>query len=177
MTNRIMFDIGELKKAFRIIDGKLERLNRRVKTPTWKIVENKADKGHGYCQVDFNRRGCRYHVILWVLYHNENIPEGFEIDHINGNRIDNKIENLRLVSRRGNCQNLAVHRNGKLVGAFYCKKDNKYQSQIKINNKNIGLGYFNTEFEANKAYKIACKYVDQYVDNNSFRAIIKQNIE
>ena len=178
MTNRKVFDIEELTKVFRIVDGKLERLDRRgnPSNPTWKVVENNANQGRGYCQVLFNGRKYRYHVILWVLHNNENIPEGFEIDHINGDRIDNRIENLRLVSKRENCQNMQCHRDGKLVGVSYCKRKNKYRTQLTIDNKLVHIGYYQTDKEASKAYKIACKYVEKYIDNESFREMLRSKL-
>ena len=172
MTKRKVFDIEELRKVFRIVNGKLEKLDRRMGTPTWKEVENKANQGKGYCRVWFSGSFCKYHALLWTLYYNENIPEGLCIDHINGDKIDNRIENLRILPQRENLQNLEVHRNGKLLGASYYKRKKKYQSQIKINNKNVHLGFFKTEIEANKAYEIACQHIEEYVDSESFRAIV-----
>lgn len=176
MTKRKVFDIGELGKTFRIIDGKLEKIDRRMSVPKWKIVENKVDKGTGYCRVWFNGNFCKYHSLLWTLYYNENIPEGLCIDHINGKKDDNRINNLRVLPQRENLQNLEVHRNGKLLGVSYYKRKNQYQSQIKINNKNVHLGYYKTAKESHEAYEIACKHIEEYVDNESFRAIIKNKL-
>ena len=172
MTNREVLDIEELEKVFRIVGGKLERLHKRGSVSTWKRVESKANQSNGYCQIGFNGKKYMYHVILWVLFHKENIQEDLRIDHINGNRIDNRIENLRLVTQRENCQNRKEHRNGELAGSIYRKKDKKYRAQISINNKDVYLGYYQTDKEANKAYEKACQHIDEYVDNESFRAIV-----
>lgn len=177
MKKRTVFNITELKKVFRIKDGKLERLNRRKSVPTWKIVESNANHSKGYCLVCFNGRTIFYHTLLWTLYHNENIPDGLVIDHINGNRIDNRIENLRLVSPRENCQNMEVHRNGQLAGVFYFKRIKLYQACVRIGKKKIHLGYYKTAEQGNEAYKIACKHIEEYVDNESFRAIIRDSTE
>lgn len=178
MKKRVVLDIEELKNLFRIVDGELERLNMKGNpyNPTWKIVENKVNQGGGYCLVKFNGRLYMYHVILWTLHYNENIPEGFEIDHINGNKIDNRIENLRLVTHRTNCQNLQCHRGGALVGSMYDKRNNKYQALIRIGEKRIHLGCFKTVEEANEAYKIACQHIEEYVDNESFRCLVQQEM-
>ena len=173
MAKRQVFNIVELEKVFRIVGGKLERLSKIRKPYKWKVIENKANQSQGYCQVDFNGRKCMYHVILWILFHKENIPENLKIDHINGNKIDNRLENLRLVTQRENLQNRSEHRKGKLAGVSYCKKiDKKYRAQISINNKDVYLGYYQTDKEANKAYEKACKHLEEYVDNESFRAIV-----
>ena len=175
-------NIEELKKTFRLAEGKIEKIDRRCKRKeqitVWREVTNKINtsKGVGYCRVSFGYRDIAYHVLLWMLYYDKNIPEGFELDHINGDRVDNRIENLRLVTHRKNQQNRIEHREGKIVGASWRKDLQKYHSTIRIKGKDVHLGYFNTEIEAHRAYKIACKYTDQYVDSEQFRHIIRQEM-
>ena len=77
-------DVDELKKAFRINNGKLERIDLRRADNKWKVVENKKNHNSGYCHVGFNGRMISYHVIIWILSTGEDIPQGMEIDHING---------------------------------------------------------------------------------------------
>jgi hypothetical protein len=72
------------------------------------------------------------------------------IDHINGNRLDNRIENLRSVTSQQNNFNM------KNVKGFSQIK-NLYQSRIKVDNKLISLGYFNNESDAHNAYLSAKK--------------------
>jgi len=174
MHERLGFDIDNLRKTFRYNNGKLERLNRRgnPQNPKWGEVNNIANNSYGYCCVRFNHNTYMYHSIIWTLYYNENIPEWLEIDHINGNRVDNRIENLRLVTTRQNLQNMNIHRKGKLVGFRYSKCDNVYVAQIMINKKHITLGRFKTKETAHEVYKIACNNIDRYKDNESFRKLV-----
>jgi hypothetical protein len=178
MSTRKSIDVEELQKVFRLNDGNLERVDGRCKNiKKWKAVKNKKNHPAGYCQVGFKGKVLRYHNIVWVLSTNKDIPIGLEIDHLNGNKIDNRLKNLRLVDRRVNDQNKLRHRNGKLVGYYYNKPSKKYISQIRINNKLIHLGSFKTEQKAHKAYEIACKHIENYIDNNSFRKMIKKELE
>ena len=143
----------------------------------WKVVDNKKNHNTGYCQVNFNGIMVRYHVIIWILSTGNDIPEGMEIDHINGNKIDNRIENLRLVTNRQNQQNQKKHREGQLVGCYFDKSNGKYQANIQISKKKVFLGRYKTEQEAHKVYTIACKHITNYVDNESFRELVKKEME
>ena len=176
MKKRKPIDVDELKKTFRINNGKLERIDLRRSDGKWKVVDNK-DNDNGYCRVRFNGTLVLYHVIIWILSTGKDIPQGMEIDHINGNKIDSRIENLRLVTNRQNQQNQKKHRAGRLPGASYYKRYHNWRSYIEIDKTSIWLGYYKTEQEAHEAYKIACKYIAKYTDNDSFRELIKKEME
>jgi hypothetical protein len=176
-SERKQIDVEEVKKTFRIRNGNLERIDLRRTDGKWTVVKNRKNNNSGYCKVEFNGRKIYYHNIIWVLSTGKDIPSGLVVDHINGNRLDSRMENMRLVTDRVNNQNMEIHRDGKLVGGTFHKRDNKYYSQIKINSKQIYLGRFNTEQEANEAYKIACEHIKSYVDNDSFRELIKKEME
>ncbi len=176
MPRRKPIDVDELKKTFRINNGKLERIDLRRTDGKWKVVDNKKNHHTGYCIIQFNRTKISYHAVIWILSTLHDIPQGKEIDHINGNRIDNRIKNLRLVTNRQNQQNRKRHREGKLVGCYFDKSTGKYEAQIEIGGKMIYLGRYKTEQEAHEAYEIACKYIAKYTDNDSFRELIKKEM-
>ena len=157
--------------------GELERLHIYRNKTEWKVVKNKKNCGVGYCVVNFNGRQIYYHSIVWMLYNKKDIPANLEIDHINGNKIDNRIDNLRLVTHRKNLQNEKIHREGQLFGCYFNKSKGKYQAQIGIGEKRVFLGRYKTEQETHKAYEIACKYIAKYVDNDSFRELVKNEME
>ena len=168
-------DVDELKKVFRINDkGKLERLDLYHSSKGWVLVKNNGTN-NGYCNVRFNSMRIYYHTIVWILTTGEDIPEGMQIDHINGNKTDNRFENLRLVNDRVNRQNMKVHRKGKLVGCYFDKHRGRYKAQILIGKKVIHLGRYATEEEAYNIYVSACKCIEEYVDNDSFRELINKD--
>ena len=79
-----------------------------------------------------------------------NPPNGMTIDHINRNPLDNRKCNLRICTQFINNQNQSHNTSGK-VGVSYCKKDYKYKAYIKVNGKQINLGYYKNFDDAVKA--------------------------
>jgi hypothetical protein len=128
---------------------------RELKSPYWKECSDKPIS-RGYAQVSVLGAMRKYHRICWLLAHGS-IDDGLSIDHIDGNRTDNRLCNLRLGTSRENQQNLRCHRNGNLVGATWSKRNEKWQAKIQINGKDKHLGYFQTELEAHEAYNQSIK--------------------
>jgi HNH endonuclease len=102
----------------------------------------------GYRQIKFGQTLYPAHRIMWI-YHNGSIDENMQIDHINGIKDDNHIENLRLVTAQQNCFNRS-----KFAAKGYCwsKAAQKWQANITVNGKNKYLGLFIKEEDARNAY-------------------------
>lgn len=112
---------------------------------------------HGYIEVRVNGQSFVAHRLGWILHNQEPIPSGMQIDHINGNRSDNRIVNLRLASVCENLWNSKGRKKvaGTLKGATYHKKSGTWQARISARGKLHQLGYFATEEEAHAAYRDA----------------------
>lgn len=111
---------------------------------------------HGYLECSVDSKRYRLHRLAWLYMHGE-FPIG-DIDHINGIRNDNRIDNLRIASRIKNSQNKKnASSNNKtgLLGVFFHKQNKRYTAQIRINGKNKHLGMFDTPELAHQAYLIA----------------------
>lgn len=80
-------------------------------------------------------------------------PEGLEIDHIDGNGLNNTRENLRIVTRRQNQQNKHTKMTSKYPGVCWHKQAKRWVANITIKNKSKYLGVYKTEEEASEAYK------------------------
>ena len=84
--------------------------------------------------------------------------QGLEIDHINGNGLDNRRENLRAVTRRENCQNLHIPKTSKFPGVDWNKYHRKWRATIRFAGKKRFLGYYDSEEAAARRYRIACDW-------------------
>lgn len=110
-----------------------------------------ANPKYGYIEITINRVLYKAHRLAW-LYVYGTWPKN-QIDHINGIRTDNRIENLRDVTRRKNQQNRPEHRRGHLVGTSFRKDLKQWQATIVINKKKYHIGYYKTANKAHDAYK------------------------
>ena len=102
----------------------------------------KALNGNGYFTVKIQNKNYPVHRIIW-LYVNGNFPSQ-EIDHKNRIRNDNRLCNLRAVSRIDNCQNISLPRHNKSghIGVSWFKKQKSWTVYVKVNKKNKWLGYY-----------------------------------
>jgi hypothetical protein len=86
-----------------------------------------------------------------------NAKPGEYVDHINGDTLDNRKENLRICTNAENSRNGRKKQIGisKYKGVTKDKRVDKWVAQIMVNRKNINLGSFKTELDAASAYNIA----------------------
>lgn len=143
MENVFMIDIndylsydessGDLIWAF--------KLSRKVVVGSVAGCKCKRD---GYIKVRFENRLYLAHRIIWESVMGR-IPEGMQIDHINHNRSDNRMENLRLVTHieNGMNQSRSVRNKSGVTGVSWQNRDKKWRSVISKDRKVIILGYFN----------------------------------
>lgn len=104
---------------------------------------------YGYRIIRLFKKGYKAHRLIWI-YHYGSIDSNLEIDHINEIKDDNRLINLRLVSRQENEFNKSS-----LKGYCWCTNEKKYKATIRINRKQIHLGYFKEEKDARNAYLVA----------------------
>ena len=84
-------------------------------------------------------------------------PTGMDVDHIDGNGLNNQCENLRVCTRSENQRNRKIHRDGRLFGAIYYKHliKNPWVAQITLSGKRFQLGYYKTQESAHEAVLLA----------------------
>jgi hypothetical protein len=141
----------DLHNIFDYKDGKLfykKNPNKKVGT----VSKNK------YLNVCINYKKYYQHRIIFLMHHGY-LP--LVVDHIDGNKQNNTIENLRAAdtSKNGMNSRLSASNKSGVKNVFWHKKANKWTAQIKLNNKKIHLGLFDdlelaelATFEARNKY-------------------------
>lgn len=100
-------------------------------------------------------RPVKAHRVAWAIYYGE-WPSG-ELDHINGNPADNRIENLRMVTRTENARNASMHADNRsgFAGVSWNKRTRKWTATLGINKRRKYLGEYDTPEAAWEARKKA----------------------
>lgn len=141
-----------------------------VRRPAQKVragdIAGTLDK-EGYCQVGLGGRIWFAHRLAWFIYFGK-FPQD-EIDHVNGNRADNSITNLRPATRKQNGRNSRKRMglSSPYKGVSWRSDLGKWQVFIKVDGKNIYLGSFSDGVEAAKEYdRAAIRYFHEYKNLN-----------
>jgi len=119
---------------------------------------------NGYVRCAFDGVPYPVHRLVWHLLMGD-IPDGAEIDHINGNRADNRLSNLRIVNDAQNGMNRGLSSRNKSghAGVGYHKKRRVWFSNIRVDGRLIHIGYFKVKEAAVEARKVAeQKHFGQY---------------
>jgi hypothetical protein len=133
------------------------RLARKVSCGQAIAGEDAGTVGSGHRSVTVDRQRNLAHRLIWLYVHGA-WPEG-EIDHINGDPLDNRLENLRDVSHRTNSENIRKPRTTNKVGALGVTtvfgNSGRYRARLRVGKERINLGNFDTPEEAHAAYVAA----------------------
>ena len=101
----------------------------------------------------------RAHRVIWALHYGE--WPNKQIDHINQDRTDNRIVNLRDVTNRENSMNRTIQKNNSsgVTGVCWYNRDSKWAAYIMVSGEKIHLGYYDTIKSATNArFKANMKY-------------------
>jgi len=118
-------------------------------------VNGAINKVTGYVQIGINRKTQLYHRMVW-LYNYGYIPKN--LDHINGNKLDNSLNNLRAVTHTDNMRNKKVPTNNTTGTMGIRKRKDSYCAAIFDKSKYVHLGSFPSQELAIKARKEAEKF-------------------
>lgn len=119
--------------------GRLSKLNGKEADPCT------GSNGYRRTFVDGVRK--LSHHVIWFMHYG---VWPVMLDHVNGNRLDNRVENLREATKVQNGQNRSAQVNSKsgIKGVSFCKRKNKWCVRIKVSGKYLFGGYFDSIEEA-----------------------------
>lgn len=135
------------------LTGVMTWLNNKEVAPAvrGKVVTNKTN--HGYGRIGIDKHVYLQHRIAW-LYHYGEWPKQV-VDHIDGNKQNNMISNLRDIDFKSNVRNQRLNKNNKLGLMGVVARGKKFAANIYVDRKPIYLGLFETAQDARQAYLAA----------------------
>jgi len=146
-------------------DGRIYKFN---KIGELILLPNTPNVKAGYNQLQFNNKKFYRHRIIGFTFLGLDINNSKQvIDHINHDKLNNNVSNLRVITQHHNMWNYKSMNNQKIKGYVFDKSRNKWSANISINNKKKHLGRYNTEEEASAAYQAAKLIYHQIVEINS----------
>jgi len=127
-----------------------------------KILRNSNHKGYERITLSGKNR-FKIHQLVWNNF-GDGEYDGYklQIDHIDNNKSNNRIDNLQLLTTRENTTKSKISKNNssKYPGVCFYKRDRNWQSQIKIGGKLHFLGRYENEIDAANAYKKALESIE-----------------
>tara|TARA_R110002153_G_scaffold7566_1_gene33911 strand:- start:361 stop:846 length:486 start_codon:yes stop_codon:yes gene_type:complete len=143
-------------RRLKMIDGEIRIRaicrGKETKKEIWKPIKFCISRGYDKCNIsiDGTKRIFKKHRLMYKLHNPDwdilDSSRDNHIDHINGIPLDNRIENLRVVTHQEN------HFNETKAKGYYLRPNGRYQACIRIDNKLIALGTYDTEQQAHQAY-------------------------
>lgn len=123
-------------------------------------------RGLSYTYVQCTKGSYSGKILARIL---TNCPDHLFVDHINNNPFDNRLDNLRIVTKQQNAFNMSTHKNKKSglpKGVRLHKPTGKYKVRVLVDGYEYHIGTFLTVMEAEEAYKKAAeKYFGEYASH------------
>lgn len=164
MEKEKWIDIPNYEGVYKISNlGNVKSLGRFVKSGNGyntkdRILKRcKNKKGYFYVVLCVNSKtkSCAVHSLMAISFLNHK-PDGTHktiVDHIDNNSLNNKLENLQLISQRDNCSKDKKEKSSKYIGVCWDKQMRKWRSNINIDGSLKFLGLFDNELDASNCYQ------------------------
>ena len=156
-------DIPNYENLYQVSNfGNVKSLNRKgkdgrlIKCRLLKLISDNS----GYLMVglsDGRSKMFRVHQLVAITFL-EHEPNGHKVivDHIDNNKLNNNISNLKVITQR---ENTSKDKNKGYTGVSWHRLNNKFQAHIRVDGKLKHLGYFKTPLQASKAYQLELKNI------------------
>lgn len=157
MKNEIWKDIPTYEGIYQVSNlGNVKSLNYNHTKK--EMILNPSKGSTGYYQVGLCKNGkaksLKVHQLVSMAFL-EHTPCGYDlvVDHVNDDKLDNRVENLQIVTQRFNVFKTQVKYTSNYKGVSWYRYTQKWASKIRINGKGFHLGYFKCELAAHLAYQ------------------------
>lgn len=165
-------DFGRIRSLDRTITFKngVERFYKG------KIIKGSVNKG-GYRQTSLNKNGecmpLKFSQIVAITFLGHITDGGIHVvDHINGIKTDDNVDNLRVITQRENCsigfRSDRENLKSKYVGVGFAQKSQRWVSKIHYKGVNIRIGCFENELDASMAYQKALSKIKDGSFNHEY---------
>lgn len=165
-------NLGNVKSLGRLVKSGSGKRENQVRWHPERILKPTVGKV-GYKVINLRKGSDSRHDYIHRLMANEfiqQLKDGLEVDHIDGDKLNNSLSNLRVCSAQKNLWNVKKrlgNYTSKFKGVCFDKVKNKFKAEITINYKSKHLGYFKTEEEAAECYnKEALKLFNNFARIN-----------
>lgn len=128
-------------------------------------IAGTLNKSNGYIIIQLSRKVWKAHRLAWLYVYG--CMPNHHIDHIDGNRANNAIANLRDVTNAQNQQNQKIARNDNstgFLGVSYRKETRKFRARIGLNGVIHNIGNFDTASDAHDAYITVKRLMHEYCE-------------
>lgn len=106
-----------------------------------------------YLSVNGKKKTIRTHILVAKVFLNHNSSNSkLVVDHIDNNKLNNHIDNLRIVTNRENCSKDKKYKTSNYTGVYWDKNRLKWSSEIRLGKIKKHLGRFDNEIDAKNAY-------------------------
>lgn len=149
--------------SFNQTTGVFVRLNTVGRCGRWRAGEQVGHTSKiGYIQIHINGKSYLAHRLAWFYVYGV-WPKNI-LDHINGIKSDNRIENLRECNHALNMQNIRTSHKDNSTSLLGVKKlpGGRFQARIYVNKKELNLGVFDTAQEAHRVYLSAKRQLHEF---------------
>lgn len=168
-NNNLPLDVSKQKPKIKNIENGIveidySKFNKIVKVDEKYLYLLKDKRGVlkgnftlGYLSTTHNNKKLTYHRLVYELEFGS-IKKGLLVDHINGDKLDNRLENLRLLTPSENSRNRKSIGSSKYLGVYYCNTYKAWRCSLKMDGKCKSIGHlYESEEEAALAYDKFCK--------------------
>ena len=156
-------DIANYEGLYKVSNfGRVKSLNRIIikhglerKYKGVMLRQTTSIKGYNRVRLSKNGSGDTrmVHHLIAIAFHNYTRYAELIVDHKDNNKLNNRSDNLQIITRRLNCSKDRKNGTSKYTGISWNKHNAKWIAQIRLNGQPKNLGYFDNEIDASNAYQ------------------------